>query len=456
MGNKKVRGNGEGSYFKIGNRWRYQVTLGKDSNGKFIRISAIADTKAKAKQAVDKKIQEKQKGLLPAADKSTVHDIIKMQIEDDYASNIIQDNAYRRRLDTLKRIDEIGLGGMLVKDVDEIHIKKFFIELTDYSNSVINKTYDALNSCFKYCCNKKHKIIEYNPLEDFNRPKSSKTDRKVTAFTIDEELMFINILNNQEKNNRYRYQMLLMLYTGMRMGEINALTINDINFTFQTIRIRRTITKDKFDKPILNDRPKTDAGTRTVRMTNEALSLLQEYIKNHYRENSEQLLFYDFQNNTYITTNQVNASFKRIIERYEIIPMQKVLTSLSTKKRCPAFKKYTFYEKKGKDTYKAMAKEPKGWNGKWQEYYFYKIVPDRDYSQHMMRHTFATRAIEAGISPKVLQHILGHTDIRITLDTYTDVFDRFENQQLDLLNNYMLSLPDKKDSNNPACAVGVQ
>jgi len=73
-----------------------------------------------------------------------------------------------------------------------------------------------------------------------------------------------------------------------------------------------------------------------------------------------------------------------------------------------------------------------------------------------MRHTFATRAIEAGISPKVLQHILGHTDIRITLDTYTDIFDRFENQQLDLLNNYMLSLPDKKDSNNPACAVGVQ
>ena len=64
----------------------------------------------------------------------------------------------------------------------------------------------------------------------------------------------------------------------------------------------------------------------------------------------------------------------------------------------------------------------------------------------MMRHTFATRAIEAGISPKVLQHMLGHSDISITLDTYTDVFDRFENQQLDLINDYMQSLPERNKS----------
>lgn len=445
MGNKKVRGNGEGSYFKVGNKWRYQVSFGKDADGKLIRLSAVADTKAKAKAAVERKIKDREKGLLPDTENSTVHDIIKMQIEDDYASNIIHDNTYRRRLDTLKRIDDNGLGEILVKNVDETQIKKFFHGMTGYSNSVINKAYDALNNCFKYCCSKKHRIIEYNPLEDFNKPKSSKVDRKVTAFTVDEELAFIHILNNQEKNNRYRYQMLLMLYTGMRMGEINALSLNDVSLNFKTIRIRRTITKDKYDKPILNDRPKTDAGTRTIKMTNEAFTLLQEYINNHYRKNDEQLLFYDFKNKTYITTNQVNASFKRIVERYRIIPMQKALISLSEKKKCPAFKKYTFYEKKGKE-YKAIAKEPKNWTTKWSQYYFYKLIPDRDFSQHMMRHTFATRAIEAGISPKVLQHMLGHSDISITLDTYTDVFDRFENQQLDLINDYMQSLPERNKS----------
>lgn len=455
MGNKKVRGNGEGSYFKVGNRWRYQVTLGKDAEGKLIRISAVADTKAKAKTAVERKIQQREKGLLPNAENSTVHDVIKMQIEDDYASNIIHDNTYRRRLYTLKIIDENGLGNLPVKNVDEFLIKKFFQGLTGYSNSVINKTYDALNKCFKYCCNKKHRIIEYNPLDDFNRPKSNKVDRKVTAFTVDEEMAFIEVMNNKEKNNPYRYQMLLMLYTGMRMGEINALTVNDINFNFQTIRIRRTITRSKDDKPILNDRVKTEAGMRTIRMTKEAFNLLQDYINNHYRKNAEQLLFYDFESKKYITTNQVNAAFKRIVERYGIIPIEKVMMSLSEKNKRPSFKKYTFYEKKGKE-YKALAKEPKNWATKWQQYYFYKWIPDRDFSQHMMRHTFATRAIEAGISPKVLQHILGHSDISITLDTYTDVFDKFENAQLDLLNSYMQSLPNKCKTPDAPCAVGVQ
>ena len=251
MGNKKARGNGEGSYFKVGNRWRYQVTLGKDAEGKLIRISAVADTKAKAKTAVERKIQQREKGLLPNAENSTVHDIIKMQIEDDLAANIIKDITYRRRLETLKRIDAGGLGLLRVKDVDEIKIKAFFREMTVYSNSIISKAYDALNKCFKYCSSKKHKIIEYNPLEDFVKPKSNKADRKVTALTVDEELKLINILNEQEKNNRYRFQMLLMLYSGMRMGEINALTLEDINFTFNTIRVHKTVTKDKNDKPII-------------------------------------------------------------------------------------------------------------------------------------------------------------------------------------------------------------
>ena len=44
--------------------------------------------------------------------------------------------------------------------------------------------------------------------------------------------------------------------------------------------------------------------------------------------------------------------------------------------------------------------------------------------QHSLRHTFATRCIEAGVPALVLKNWLGHTDIHITLDTYADVFDR--------------------------------
>lgn len=45
---------------------------------------------------------------------------------------------------------------------------------------------------------------------------------------------------------------------------------------------------------------------------------------------------------------------------------------------------------------------------------------------HVLRHTFATRGLENGIKPKVMQELLGHTSITMTLDIYSHVLpDRF-------------------------------
>ena len=64
----------------------------------------------------------------------------------------------------------------------------------------------------------------------------------------------------------------------------------------------------------------------------------------------------------------------------------------------------------------------------------------KGFSQHCMRHTFATRCIEAGIEPVVLKGWLGHTDIRTTLDTYTDVFDRMELDSIKCFDEYLIDL----------------
>ena len=55
----------------------------------------------------------------------------------------------------------------------------------------------------------------------------------------------------------------------------------------------------------------------------------------------------------------------------------------------------------------------------------------------MLRHSFVTRCIEAGMSAKVLQKILGHTKIQTTLDTYCDVFDLFEKKHNDMTIEYL-------------------
>ena len=56
---------------------------------------------------------------------------------------------------------------------------------------------------------------------------------------------------------------------------------------------------------------------------------------------------------------------------------------------------------------------------------------------HWLRHTYATRCIEAGMQPKVLQKLLGHTDIRVTMDTYADVFDVYRDNEIQKLSDYL-------------------
>ena len=53
---------------------------------------------------------------------------------------------------------------------------------------------------------------------------------------------------------------------------------------------------------------------------------------------------------------------------------------------------------------------------------------------HMLRQTYATRCIEAGIPAPVLQKLLGHKDISVTINTYTTIFNKFKE---DALNNYI-------------------
>jgi integrase len=180
---------------------------------------------------------------------------------------------------------------------------------------------------------------------------------------------------------------------------------------------------------------KTDAGMRLLEMTPTLKSLLQDYIDNHYIDNKEQLLFYD-RNKTYVTTSQVNLNFKRLICRYQIIPIHEEITPLSKKKRNKiSYKKYTYYKKVGNDFELLKKEPPTDWDKNFNNYYFKDLVAEKEYSQHMLRHTFATRCIENEVDYKTLSEILGHSDIMVTLNTYCDVIGKFKKQQFSKIEN---------------------
>ena len=74
---------------------------------------------------------------------------------------------------------------------------------------------------------------------------------------------------------------------------------------------------------------------------------------------------------------------------------------------------------------------------------FKKILKDnniQDRKFHDLRHTYATRLFELGESPKVVQTMLGHSNISITLDTYTHVLEHTKKKAVDKLNDLYLSM----------------
>ena len=62
-----------------------------------------------------------------------------------------------------------------------------------------------------------------------------------------------------------------------------------------------------------------------------------------------------------------------------------------------------------------------------------------DISSHSLRHTFGTRCIESGMAPVVVQRLMGHKDIAVTLNTYTSVLEQFKEREFDKVNPYYLN-----------------
>lgn len=382
---KQKNGNGEGSFRIVNGKYNYRFTYVNEF-GEKKRKSFSAVTKEECLVKAEDFFEKMEKKNAGIDIEATIPDILRRKYEDDYAMNYIGEQGYARNLDNLMVIEKSGLGKLPIVDITELQMNLFLRSLTRYSESVIKKIYQQVKAAYRIAEDKN--IVENSFMESttIRRPRSSKKEKVVKGFTQEEQTRFLDVLNDfkvPRNRNDYKLQLLIELYSGMRMGEINALRTEDIDLENGLVHVRATISRGLEYRNFIKDGAKTDAGVRDIPVNKALESVLKEALE-RVQKNPFDLIFYDYLKKDLITTSQVNCFFHRICKKAGI-------------------------SKRG---------------------------------QHALRHTFATRCIEAGVPAVVLKNWLGHRDIHMTLDIYADVFDSMHHSATEKFEGHILKLAE--------------
>ena len=162
------------------------------------------------------------------------------------------------------------------------------------------------------------------------------------------------------------------------MGEVCALTPEDINLKNNVICVRNTVTRGIDYSVKVGNRTKTQNGIRDVPIQPLLVDTLKKVLDD-YVENKDNLLFYNTNMDRPVSTQQVNDYFHRLCDKAGL--------------------------------------KPTG-------------------GTHTLRHTFVTRCIESNIPVHIISKWVGHKSVNITLDTYTDVFAKMNKNAIEKLADY--------------------
>ena len=192
------------------------------------------------------------------------------------------------------------------------------------------------------------------------------------AITREQERAFLNFVKNDKHFSKYYEGIFILFKTGLRISEFCGLTKDDIDFVDNKIRVDHQLQR-KRDMEYVIETPKTEKGVRYVPMSEDVAECFKRILENRKRPKIEPMIdgrcgfLYLDKNNMPMVALHWEKYFQHIREKYNKI----------YKKELPI------------------------------------ITP------HVARHTFCSNMAKSGANPKKLQYIMGHSDIGVTLNTYT-------------------------------------
>ena len=255
----------------------------EENKWKQVSITLTSKTRQAQRQArilLDEKIEKKRENI--EKEKKEVRKITVKEAYEEYLK--IRKSELKRSTFKSQKYTIIGeirkLEDYLLMNVTSRIVQNILLELPCSAEHRKNKKV-LLNLFFKYCLNVGY--ISENPIDNVVLPKRKKNLKKVRKkqnkyLTRAEVVQYLNFLEKEEKNQRVRLIVEFMYLTGLRFGEVLALTLEDIDFGNKTLEVKHTLHTSGSKAEIFLDSPKSLASYRVIGISDRVLEIIEEYL----------------------------------------------------------------------------------------------------------------------------------------------------------------------------------
>ena len=360
-------------------RYAYKYT---DTSGKVKFIYAwklVSTDRTPAGKRDSLSLREKEKeiqkdledGIDTAGKKMTVCELYAKQTRQrgNVRHNTIQG---RRRL--MKLLEADKLGSSPIDSVKPSDAKEWALRMKEkgLSYKTISNDKRSLKAAFYMAV--QDDCIRKNPFEfQLNTVIKDDTEPKV-PLTKEQEESLLSFMQTDSVYRKYRDEVIILLGTGLRISELCGLTAADIDFESRTITVDHQLLKSA-ETGYYIEKPKTQSGIRQIPMSEKVYEALGRALENR------------------------NGAKETVIDGYS---------------------SFLFLNRDGNPkTATSYGHMFRGLAGKYNK--CHKTALPKPMTPHTLRHTFCTNLANAGMNPKALQYIMGHSNINMTLNYYAHV-----------------------------------
>ena len=366
----KQRGHGEGSiYQRKDGRWVASITLENRKRKQF-----YGKTRKEVQEKLRVALNEQRQGTLATGPQQTLKQYLEYWLEDVHkpAIRLSSYMQYRGILD--KHIFPL-LGHIQVQKLTPQQVQSFYArkEKEGLALGTIRTIHAVLHNALSHAVS--INLVSRNVSDVVNPPRLVKHERH--PLTIEQAQKLLQHVQGHSLEGLIT----VALATGMRRGELLGLRWQDIHFDTKSLQIQRTISRQR-KKGIVESEPKTSRGRRNIILPPFAIEALKEH-----------------------RTRQLEVRLKV----------------------GSAWEESNFVFCNGHGGFLEPSQ---------LHMMFRNLLKEADLPQirfHDLRHSAATMMLTMGVHPKVVQELLGHSSISLTLDTYSHVLPSMQQEAMDKL-----------------------